>query len=185
MNAEIKLREDPDAGLVREFASGGEAAFEQLFARLSPRVLAVATRIVGNRHDAMDVLQEVFVKVHHRIGQFRHQSTFALWVLRIAVNESLNWATRKMSKERPLGVAEPAASPNPDFEDTRALEILRTLPDKLRVVAVLRYQQGLSYQEITDVLGCSPGTMKSRLFAANRIIREALQRLRAAPRSDE
>lgn len=177
-------RDDSDAFLARQCAAGSESAFEEIFKRHSGRVLAVAARIVGDRDEAMDVLQEVFVKIHRRIGQFRCQSAFSLWIYRIAVHESLNWAQRRRSKVRPLPDAERVAAPQEAPEEATAMAALQALPPKLRAVAVLRHVQEMSHEEIAQVLGVPVGTARSRLFAAHRRMREALREQRSRERSE-
>lgn len=155
---------DPDEALVRCCTRAEPGAFDELFEHWGPRVLATAWRILGDRHDAEDVLQEVFLKVHRRIGSFEFRSTFSLWIHRIAVHESLNWKRRWRP---PPEVAPPESAPA-DVEP--AVEMLRPLSPPLRAVMVLRYAGGFSYEEIADALSIPVGTVRSRLFEAHRAL---------------
>ena len=152
---------------------GWEAAYRHFGARVQRTCLA----LLGNRVDAEDATQEVFLKVQERAGQFAGGSRFSTWIYRIAVNHCLN----KKEKER-LRVAEPlegaaasnAACPRespPDVAGAReareqVLERLAHLSEEHRAVLVLREIDGLAYQEIADVLAIPVGTVMSRLARA-------------------
>lgn len=152
---------DPDEALVRRCVRADPGAFDELFEAWAPRVLATAWRILGDRHEAEDVLQEVFLKVHRRIGGFEFRSTFSLWIHRIAVHESLNW------KRRIRPPPEPGPAPAPPVDPEPAVELLRPLSPPLRAVMVLRYASGFSYEEIADALSIPVGTVRSRLHEAH------------------
>lgn len=151
---------DPDSDRVARCRAGDETAFRELFDLHAARVLGTARRITANAHDAEDILQEVFLKVHRNLGSFAGRSTFSLWIHKIAVHESLNWKRRK-----PV-LAEPPARAEGD-----AAELLAPLSPPLRAVMTLRYVSGFSYEEIAELLEIPIGTVKSRIFEGHEKLR--------------
>ncbi|OGG49998.1 MAG: hypothetical protein A3F84_02210, partial [Candidatus Handelsmanbacteria bacterium RIFCSPLOWO2_12_FULL_64_10] len=148
---------DPDSGRVARCRAGDAAAFRELFDLYAARVLGTARRITGSSHDAEDVLQEVFLKVHRNLGSFAGRSTFSLWIHKIAVHESVNWKRRRRA---------PVEAPAPGAPGD-AGELLAPLSPPLRVVMSLRYVSGFSYDEIAELLEIPVGTVKSRIFEAH------------------
>ena len=179
-------REAPDAAaeeaLVRRAQAGDRAAFRSLYQAYQDRVFATAYRIAGDREVAADLTQEVFVKVFEELPGFRFGSRFSTWLYRVAANHAINKASEtarharlneRVARERPSTA--PATPPVHDrFADERIQRALDGLSVKLRVVTVLRYLEGLSYEEIAEALDLSVGTVKSRLFLAHATLKEAL-----------
>jgi len=179
-------REAPDAAaeeaLVRRAQAGDRAAFRSLYQAYQDRVFATAYRIAGDREVAADLTQEVFVKVFEELPGFRFGSRFSTWLYRVAANHAINKASEtarharlneRVARERPSTA--PATPPVHDrFADERIQRALDGLSVKLRVVTVLRYLEGLSYEEIAEALELSVGTVKSRLFLAHATLKEAL-----------
>ena len=182
-------REAPDAAaeeaLVRRAQAGDRAAFRSLYQAYQDRVFATAYRIAGDREVAADLTQEVFVKVFEELPGFRFGSRFSTWLYRVAANHAINKASEtarharlneRVARERPSTA--PATPPVHDrFADERIQRALDGLSVKLRVVTVLRYLEGLSYEEIAEALDLSVGTVKSRLFLAHATLKEALNDL--------
>ena len=152
---------DIDNDRVARCRAGDAAAFRELFDGYASRVLGTARRITGNAHDAEDILQEVFLKVHRNLGSFAGRSTFSLWIHKISVHESLNWKRR-----RPALPDRPAESATDE-----SAQLLAPLSPPLRAVMTLRYVSGFSYDEIADVMGIPVGTVKSRIFEAQEQLR--------------
>jgi len=130
---------------------------------------------------ATDLAQEVFVKAYEELTGFRGESSFSTWLYRIAANHAINKAgeigrrtrlNEKFARERP-DAAEPAGA-----LDERVQRALGELSVKLRAVVVLRYLEGLSYEEIAETLDLSVGTVKSRLFLAHENLRPLLEDVR-------
>jgi RNA polymerase sigma-70 factor (ECF subfamily) len=182
-------RESSDAAaeeaLVRRAQAGDRDAFRSLYQAYQDRVFATAYRIAGDRETAADLTQEVFVKVYEELPGFRFGSRFSTWIYRVAANHAINKASEtarhtriheRIARERPT--AAPASAPVRDrFADDRVQAALDGLSLKLRAVTVLRYLEGLSYEEIAETLDLSVGTVKSRLFLAHATLREALNDL--------
>ena len=154
--------DDPDAERVQRCINGEPGAFRELFECYARRVYGTATRITGSPHDAEDILQEVFLKVHRRLHTFAFRSTFSLWIHKIAVHESLNTKRRRPTAPP---AALPAPALPPDQEET--MERLRSLTRPQRAVIVLRHLNGFSYEEIAELLEVPVGTVRSRLHEAH------------------
>lgn len=177
-----------DEALVRRHLRGDPEAFRALYERYRDKVFATAWRILGEHHAAADVAQEVFVKLHGELGRFKFESKFSTWLFRVAVNHALNRAEeaarRARLRERAAGdgrAAPPSGEGRP-LDEAVARAVARLSP-KLRAVVGLRYLEGLSYEEIAEVLEISVGTVKSRLFAAHEALRALLEDARREDRS--
>lgn len=169
-----------DHALVRRVLNGDKDAYRILYERYRDKVFATVLRIVGNREEAADVAQDVFVRVYRDLGGFRFGSKFSTWLYRIAVNFSINKvneherhgrAHRRIAQE---GVTEGDPA---DIPTERIQSAVSRLNPKLRTVIVLRYTQNLSYEEIAEVLELSMGTVKSRLHLAHGALRDGLRDL--------
>lgn len=160
---------------------GDQAAFEQLLDRYQKPVYHQALRLVGNPEDAADVTQEVFLKVWKHLPSFRGESGFATWLYRLTDNAAIDLLRREKKRRGGpslddeegaalLTPADPAPSP---YQRVERKELRRAVADGLaqlteehRRILVLREVSGLSYEEIGDILGLTPGTVKSRLARA-------------------
>ncbi|HXL41816.1 MAG TPA: sigma-70 family RNA polymerase sigma factor [Actinomycetota bacterium] len=165
-----------DEDLVRRFVSDGLSdAVDVLLRRHQDRVLGLAYRILGNRADALDVSQEVFVAVFRKAGSFRHQSAFTTWLYRLTVNACNDHARRRSRLPQPAeavdvapGALQGAGSSRSDpigrADDRIAIAgALRRLPLEQRTAVVMRDLLGLSYEEIAEATGSAVGTVKSRI----------------------
>jgi len=185
---------DVDA-LVRRAQDGDEDAFEELVHVLTGPMYNLAYRMTGNAADAGDLTQEIFVKLHKVIGTFGWRSKFTTWLYRLAANtccSGLRKIRRVSSAEvvrldddrsgevRPREMPDPADLPNRGLErkelQQRIEGAIATLPEDFRMVIVLRDLQGLTYEEIAESVGCSIGTVKSRLARARSRVKEKLIR---------
>lgn len=190
------MHSDPDAELVlvcqRTSASSLDGDYRRLYDRFKDRIYNVCFRITGNPSDALDASQETFGILFRRIREFRFESRFSSWVYRIAVNASIDVRRRARSRRftsleglqesgalsrtkfelSDASVEMPSVSASRrEFEQAIQLAISRLSP-KLRTIVVLRYTQNLSYEEVSETLRISLGTVKSRLARAH----EALDR---------
>ncbi len=172
-----------EAFLLGRARQGDAAAFEQVVRRYERRVYGVALRIVRSHEEADDVAQEAFVRAWRSLASFELGRPFGPWVCRIAANLALNQVRSPRAREEGLAEdhqEERAPGPGPlelvlDAEARRVLEAaLGELPAEQRAVFVLRVFEELSYSEIADALGLSPGTVMSRLFRARERLARAL-----------
>lgn len=185
---------DPDRELVLRCQaatpSGLEGCFRELYDGYKDRVYNVCYRITGNGNDALDAAQETFGILFRKIEGFRFQSKFSSWVYRIAVNASIDLKRRAANRRLP-SLDQMAESRGDDavrvepvddrsespVEAAATVELeaevqsaITRLSPKMRAITVLRYMQGLSYEEISISLGISLGTVKSRLARAHQAL---------------
>lgn len=190
---------EEDSALIAGLRAGDECAYEILIQRFEHPVYNLVSRLVDSSADAADVSQEVFLKVFRKIGGFRSESSLKTWIYRIAVNEARNqrrWFMRHRGKEVGLEPAEsdmqcpqdwlsdPGRSPYQTAldQETHALieSALQKVSPNYRAAVVLREVEGLSYEEISDVLEVSLGTVKSRILRGRESLRQHLtERLQA------
>ena len=189
-----------EAELLKRCAKGDAGAFGKLVNHYENAIFNVVFRMVGNRHDAEDVTQEVFIRAFRKIRTFGGRSSFATWLYSIAANQSISERRRRSAKSRKGSVQmsvldgnrngaaydPPGDGPAPDTklhasETHRQIEqAIAGLDDDYRTVVVLRDIEELDYNTISDVLGCSRGTVKSRLHRARLELRHKLQGLLTA-----
>ncbi len=170
--------------------AGDRDAFRLLFERHKDRVYSVALYFFGgDEATAHDITQQVFLKLFSRIGQFQGESEFSTWLYRVTTNACLD-EQRKRRRFLPFGDAfgthEPRAKSQPEERAARrevadnVKQAVATLKPKLRVVMLLKYFEELSYEEIAAVLGCSKGTVASRLNRGHKILARKLRHLRGS-----
>ena len=184
-----------EAELVTELQAGSETAFDWLVTHYHGPVYNLILSMLGDGSDAADGTQEVFLKAFRGIRSFRQGSSLKTWLYRIAIREALNhkrWFKRHLQKNVSID-AEPeeghsaieiedlAATP---FEQFAAHEIqavvqdaLQNVPEVFRTAVILRDLEGLSYEEIAEVLDCSVGTVKSRILRGRRTLKDLLEPL--------
>ena len=174
---------------------GDEEAFRVLFDTHKDRVYSIALRYAGDSATAMDIAQDTFLKLLSTIQQFRGESSFESWLYRMVVNSCLDYH-RKRRRFLPLledGLEEaldmfraPRESALQDLlreeQEERVQQVVAQLPEEQRIVVVLRYTDGLSYEEIADLLGCRRGTVASRLNRAHKALERRLSHLRKVKR---
>ena len=190
---------DPDLELVKTCQSAEgqefEQAFAQIFALYKDRVYTVCLRVCGNQEDALDAAQETLVTLARRVRDFQFRSRFSSWVYRIAVNAAIDIRRRRI--DAPRGGVQTKIGNEIEFlaefqaEDTTtdpAQNVLRSeARDQVRQalgcinprfsgLLTLRYVEGLTYDEISETLECSLGTVKSRLNRAHSALRDFLER---------
>ncbi|MBC2604138.1 sigma-70 family RNA polymerase sigma factor [Puniceicoccus vermicola] len=184
---------DSDARLIESVRSGNIAAFDQLVNKYKQRIFAIIYNMTSNREDAADLTQDCFIKAFRSLDRFKGRSHFFTWLYRIAVNATLSHIKRnryrrffsfenlneegvspdlaealasKMQTERPVMLGELQEKLN---------EALQSLSPKHRTVVVLFEIEGLSHEEISEVLHTSVGTVRSRLHYAKRQLQASLQ----------
>ena len=159
-------------------ASGGDmGAFREIYQRASGYVYTLAYRVVNTKHDAEEVAQDVFLKLHRSLGSFKFEASFKTWLYRVAVNTALNHAkkrsrvtTREVEEvfDDPATVTQPDAAQRIEAGETE--DQLKILLDQLnpdqRACVVLREIEGLDYQGIAASLGININTVRSRLKRA-------------------
>ena len=182
------MDDEPDETLVERCREGDRSAFAVLVSRYHRPIYNAAYRVLGNAEDASDITQVVFMRVTERLDDFDSRYKFFSWIYRIALNESLNLA-RKHRREEPLEEEDElpgARDAEPDWNADRT-ELSERIQKALlgmntddRAVITLRHFSDCSYREMSGILGIAEKTVKSRLFAARRRLRELLADLRPA-----
>jgi RNA polymerase sigma-70 factor (ECF subfamily) len=178
--------EETDQGIIDACKRGDADAFRSIFEIHKDRVYSIALRYCGDRVEAMDIAQEVFLKLFAAIPNFRGDSRFESWLYRIVVNCCFDHK-RKAVRLGPLVddllglLRAPGDSALQQMMRDQLGERVRSavsaLPADQRIAVVLRYTEGLSYDEIAEVLGCTSGTIASRLNRAHKTLERRLARL--------
>ena len=183
---------DREAALVQRCAAGDESASAELVAEHQRTVVQLASNLLGDREEALDLSQEVFLRVFRTIHRFRGQSSLRTWIYRIAVNQARNrhrfWRRRHRADQVSLdqhvamhGDVFSGVGPTPErvLAQKELAERLRValnrLPFDQRTAIVLREVDGLSYEEIAYSLQLAVGTVKSRLTRARQALRAELR----------
>jgi RNA polymerase sigma-70 factor, ECF subfamily len=172
---------DPDARLVRASRNGDRVAYETLLMRYERPVYNVAMRMLKDPEDARDVVQVVFIRVFERLQQFNFEHRFYSWLYRIAINECIDHLNSR-NRTQPLDdEAVPSDGDTPQEECDRTQrgaalqEAMMELAPDYRAVIVLRHFVDRSYREMAEILGIPEKTVKSRLFTARQLLRDALE----------
>jgi RNA polymerase sigma-70 factor, ECF subfamily len=183
-----------DLDLVHASKDGDVTAFEQLVKRYDRKLYRIAQSITHNREDSQDAVQEALLKAFQNLGEFREESQFSTWLIRITVNQSLmklrkQRATREVSLNEgfqtdgdalPMEIADWAPNPEQLFRESELRDILiktlKELPPILRAVFVLRDVEGLSIDQTAQVLNVSHTAVKARLWRSRLQLRERLNK---------
>lgn len=186
-----------ESELVHELQAGSETAFDWLVTHYHAPVYNLILSMLGDTSDAADGTQEVFLKAFRGIRSFRQGSSLKTWLYRIAIREALNhkrWFKRHLQKNVSIDAEPEEGHAHIDVEDlsatpfeqlaTQEIQIavqgaLHQVPDVFRTAVILRDLEGLSYEEVAEVLECSVGTVKSRILRGRRALREILEPLLA------
>lgn len=185
-----------DHSLVQRARSGDERAFRLLVERYQKKVYAVALGMVKDREEAMDVVQEAFVKVHRSLESFKSDATFYTWLYRITVNVCIDVIRRRGAArsetvefdehiahdlaEANLGAVSSQLGNNPEKAvlqrevGEKIQAALEQIPEKHRAILLLRELDGLSYEELAQALDIPKGTVMSRLFHARAKVQKLL-----------
>jgi len=169
-----------DHELVGEIRAGSAVAFERLMSRYEKLVYKVAYGLTGHRESALDVTQNVFLKVHSRLPSYRAEGDLRNWLLRIAANESMNWnRAQRRHRATELSDAGEVGLPSPQedlFSRRERWSLLRSsllaLNPKHRLAVVLRYIEGMPIRDIAATLECSDGVVKNILFRSLKRMRD-------------
>ena len=185
---------------VEEFLSGELPAFEFLFDKYREKVYRIAYRFTRNKDDALEIAQDVFLRVYTNLGKFKTDSKFFTWLYRITVNRSIDFTRSKKTKvlqqvcpslldaqhstvSGRRGSKDPSEKAEAKELGEKLTDAVSTLSDKHRTVFLLHAVENLSYREIAGVMDSSIGTVMSRLFYARQKLQETLGNMGLAPAS--
>lgn len=188
MNAVGKRDPKLEAALVERFQDGDESAFNEIVGLYADKVLSLCTYYLKNGEEAWDVSQEVFMKIHRGLARFRGEAKLSTWVHTITLNACRNRISswRRLFVRKKKWDADPNArrrveTPEETFLRDERSEVVRheiqQLRPKYRDIILLKDMQECSYEEIGEILGLAPGTVKSRLHRARDALAERLERV--------
>lgn len=178
---------DDTAELVRRFREGSEEAFEDLVARFTPRLYALAARALGSAEAAEEAVQESWVRIYNRVGELKDAESFPGWATRVTLSrvndEFRSRARERAAREGLTGLRSAQGEPAAEMPALEREDLGRVLRDAMasldsahRDVFVMREIEGLPHAEIARALGIPEGTVWSRLSYARRSLREYLRR---------
>lgn len=198
MTAENSMtdQQQTDRQLVARVQKGDRRAFDLLVIKYQHRILALVGRFVPDFAEAQDVTQEAFIKAYRALPGFRGESQFYTWMYRIAVNTAKNYLVSRGRKTPTRDIDLEDAEFFADEANMRDIETpdgllqrdqlqkvvfdaIEALPEELRMAVTLRELEGLSYEEIAEVMECPIGTVRSRIFRAREAIDRKMQPLLA------
>ncbi len=181
------MAKDTDKELVRRVQQGDKRAFDLLFGRYQHKILNLVSRYLRDQQDVEDVTQEAFIKAFRALPRFRGDSAFYTWLYRIAINTAKNHLVAR--SRRPPGTdvdvedaefmdgadllkegENPEAALSRDELSAAIDEAIGKLPDDLRSAVTLREFDGLTYEQIAEIMDCPVGTVRSRIFRARESI---------------
>ena len=180
-----------DSDLVVRAIAGREDGFEELVRRYQRPIAAYVYRMVGDYDSALDLTQEVFIRIYNSLGRYRPEFKFSTWIYRIAHNAAIDHLRRSDSSrtedlevegeggqtfQRPLASKAPTPEQLSERNERRGEieEVIRQLPPAYRELIVLRHAHDFSYDEIAEVTGLPLGTVKNRIFRAREAMRAHL-----------
>lgn len=176
-----------DRELVAIAIDGFDGSFEELVRRYQRPISAYVYRMVGNYESALDLTQEIFIKVYNSLNRYRAEFKFSTWIYKIAHNAAVDHLRRTATREQSLVLGPEgdtfdlpleSARLSPEQESERKERrgeieaVVRALPANYRELIILRHSQDLSYEEIVEVTGLPLGTVKNRLFRAREMMRQ-------------
>jgi RNA polymerase sigma-70 factor (ECF subfamily) len=183
----LSLSSAADRDLVVSAANGLEGGFEELVRRYQRPISAYVYRMVGDYESALDLTQEIFIKIYGSLSRYRPEFKFSTWIYKIAHNAAIDHLRRNAGRERSLingtesdnydlPIESEGLSPEQQSErEEQRVEIeavVRSLPTAYRELIILRHSQDLTYEEIVEVTGLPLGTVKNRLFRARDMMRQ-------------
>lgn len=184
-----KIANLTDGELVISSIAGRDDSFEEIVRRYQRPIAAYVYRMVGNYESALDLTQDVFIKVYNSLARYSSEYKFSTWIYKIAHNASIDYLRRASNREHSLLIESEgetferpilSSKLTPEQESERRerreeLEtIIKNLPSAYRELIVLRHSLDMSYDEIADITGLPLGTVKNRLFRAREMMRDVL-----------
>jgi RNA polymerase sigma-70 factor, ECF subfamily len=176
-----------DRDLVATAVGGVEGSFEEIVRRYQRPISAYVYRMVGNYESALDLTQEIFIKVYNSLARYRAEFKFSTWIFKIAHNSAVDHLRRSATRELSLingsendqfelpvesGILSPEQESERRERRVEIESVIRALPANYRELVILRHSQDLTYEEIVEVTGLPLGTVKNRLFRAREMMRQ-------------
>lgn len=193
---------ETDQQLVERAQKGDTRAFDLLVKKYQHKILGLIGRYINDHAEVQDVAQEAFIKAYRALGKFRAESAFYTWMYRIAINTAKNHLVSR--GRRPPGsdldindaeivdmsgrladIETPEAAIARDQLEAAVFEAIENLPDDLRTAITLRELDGMSYEDIAQIMQCPVGTVRSRIFRAREAVDQHIQPLVTTSRNGE
>jgi RNA polymerase sigma-70 factor (ECF subfamily) len=168
-----------DAPLIEECRKGSSKAQFRLYDQYSKAMYNLAYRILNNREDAEDILQEAFVECFRNIGSFRFESTFGAWLKKIIVNKCINHIKKKKIDLTLYETLPPVIYEEDEeviYETEKIFKSIEMLPDGYRIILTLYLIEGYDHSEISQIIGISESTSKSQYSRAKEKLRNILSK---------
>lgn len=186
--------QDTDQQLVLRVQKGDKRAFDLLVLKYQHKIISIISRYIKDSGEVYDVSQEAFIKAYRAIGNFRGDSAFYTWIYRIAINTAKNHLVSRGRRppssdvevedaeyyaggEQLRDLASPENQMMKDQLEAVVDNAIKELPEDLRTAVTLREMEGLSYEEIAEVMSCPVGTVRSRIFRARESIDKQMAEL--------
>lgn len=181
------LRENTDGELITKSITGREDSFEELVRRYQRPITNYVYRMLSNYDAALDVTQEIFIKVYNSMTRYSPEYRFSTWLYKIAHNAAIDYLRRNSNHEQSLEIENEDGTYQVQYESKRLnpeqerehsewreeIEtVVKKLPAGYRELIILRHNQDLSYDEIAEITNLPLGTVKNRLFRAREMMRE-------------
>ena len=178
-----------DYDVIRLCIDEDQHAFSEIVSRYKNLVYSIVIKMLGSNEDANDMAQEIFIKAYMNLARYSPEYKFSTWIIRIATNHVIDYRRKKRGEtvsfedcEAELGIAH-SSEQTPEMqliqrEDSQTIRgLLSDLPDIYKIPIVLYHQQGLSYQEISDIIQEPLSKVKNRIFRGRRMLKESLTKL--------
>ena len=178
-----------DYEVIRLCISEDHNAFAEIVARYKNLVYSIVLKMVTDPEDANDMAQEIFIKAYKNLGRYSPDYKFSTWIIRIATNHVIDYRRKKRSETVPIDEYEAELGCLQSAEQTPETQLIKQessqtikdlisdLPDIYKIPIVLFHQQGLSYQEISDIIQEPLSKVKNRIFRGRRMLKDSLQKL--------
>lgn len=178
----VKVNVYTDLELIKLCLDGDNSYFAELVTRYKNLVYSIILRMINDSEEANDLAQEVFVKVYKNLDKYYPEFKFSTWIIRITTNHVIDYRRKKVKDTIPISDVEYELSSDESPEDAyitkedneKLNEVLNKLPDMYKIPIVLYHQQGLSYQEISDIINEPLSKVKNRIFRGRRMLKDML-----------
>ena len=187
----LNTTETNDGQLVERVQRGDKRAFDILVLKYQHRIAGLISRYVRDPGEVQDITQEAFIKAYRALPRFRGDSEFYTWLYRIAINTAKNYLVSKSRRppdtdididaefQADSAVLKDVAGPESRLATEQLQKVIfhaiENLPEELKTALTLREFEGMSYEEIADVMGCPVGTVRSRIFRAREAIEKSIE----------
>ncbi len=174
-----------DIDIIKMCLGGNTDAFEELITRYKKLIFNTAYRMMGNREEAEDITQEVFIKIYNSLSKYDPEFKFSTWALRITSNLCVDWLRKRKGETVPIeevyDLKDNGLTPEDEYiskeRQKRVQAAINKLPDKYKELIILFHHRNLSYQEIMGITGETLTIVKNRLYRARQMLKDELSNI--------